>query len=105
MSACDGGNPPWWYCIYEKGHQGPCRGYEPSKEAPTPTATETAPLGHCDTEHNNIQPYPHGISCPQCREHERCNYCGQKAVTVANGRCTNGRCVECCHKHCLHTTR
>ena len=47
---CDSFNAAAKHCIREKGHQGPCRGYEPKV------------LGHCDTEHNNI---PH-VKSPEC---------------------------------------
>jgi hypothetical protein len=58
---------------------------------------------HERLEHKKM-PYPHGISCPNCRMENVCNHCGKENVKSGNGRCTNGRCRECCAKHCRHMT-
>ncbi len=44
-------------------------------------------------------PRPHGVSCPGCIVEGLCNHCGQPTA-IATGRCTNGRCRECCPMHC-----
>ncbi len=44
---------------------------------------------------------PHGVSCPGCRAEQVCNQCGERTTMMA-GRCTNGRCRNCCLKVCRH---
>lgn len=51
--------------------------------------------------------FPHGISCPACRQEVVCNHCGtswrDNPRILRNGQlCTNGRCPNCCRKNCKH---
>jgi hypothetical protein len=48
--------------------------------------------------------FPHGISCACCWEQLICNHCGKGNVRQSTGRCTNGRCTQCCFKLCQHRT-
>lgn len=48
--------------------------------------------------------YPHDIGCVCCLEQLVCNYCSKGNVRQTTGRCTNGRCTQCCFKFCQHRT-
>lgn len=39
----------------------------------------------------DLNAYPHGVSCPECRRERRCNHCGAETGYP----CTNGRCSAC----------
>lgn len=61
----------------------------------------------------NPLPFPHEVSCQCCRDRRRCNYCGKNSTEWRGhgphvdgwpDRCTNGRCLNCCQKHCTHIT-
>jgi hypothetical protein len=49
--------------------------------------------------------FPHPNCCSDCRQDERCNYCGEEDCSPATGACTNGRCAKCCAQHCTHVTQ
>lgn len=48
----------------------------------------------------------HVICCACCRKPRRCNHCGVlKAGHLHPGAwCTNGRCGDCCSRHCIHAS-
>lgn len=48
------------------------------------------------------QPFPHGISCPDCRAAKQCCSCGTRSLWAWHHHCVNGRCPDCCGKHCKH---
>jgi len=51
-------------------------------------------------ESHNPSVFPHGVSCPSCREALICNHCGGPALKTT--RCVNGRCPSCCSRYCNH---
>jgi hypothetical protein len=73
-------------------------------------APDTWPMGSPDPHKG--KPYPHEVSCQGCRDRRRCNFCGKvswewrghgRNVDAWPSRCTNGRCMDCCSKHCKHS--
>lgn len=39
--------------------------------------------------------YPHEGGCKECRNQNRCNYCGTNVVETIFSPCANGRCTKC----------